>query len=390
MALGNCINALSHGRKAHIPYRDSKLTRLLKHSLSGNCQVVMIANISPALIHAEETHNTLKYANRAKNIRITLEKNQIDVEYHISQYPMIVAQLKEEIEQLKEAASNTGLSEEGHFILGKINNLLQKIKSKECERLDTNAKLQWNEWRIDHLNALSMSTEALHEQNVKFRHNQSELSVAIERYTGLIADYLKKAQNSLPQSSCEFLEKEQRLGSLMVQFETKEYQCQLLQSQSQKLSGMITDMINSKMSGIVKHEESDAELLYDTCTDESDMDSKNLNINDENEDVFYTPTKNDKSLQDQLTVKANKFMVSLETTPSLKKRLVSPEKIKNSPVIKKLKKRRESMIPTIAKRNECAQQHKSPRRSRRLSKLPMNSDKHMIDSKRKSAKSIHN
>jgi hypothetical protein len=348
----------------------------------------MIANVSPAVMHAEETHNTLKYANRAKNIRITLEKNQIDVEYHISQYPAIVAKLQEEIEQLKESASKAGLSEEGRYILGKINNLLQKMKSKEFERLDACSKLQWNEWRAEHLNALSMSSESLHEQNVKFRHNQSELVVAIERYTDLINDYLLKARNTLPQSSCEFLEKEHRLGSLMVQFEAKEYQCQLLQSQARKLSGMITDLINSKTANIVQQDESDAELLYDTCTDESDAESKNANDENEEADVFYTPTKNDKILDEQLTVKAKKFTAPIDTTPRLRKRIMSP-KIKNSPVIKTLKKRRESMIPTIAKRNEAIDQLCSPhrsrrdsskpkapiRKSRRLSKLPLNAER---------------
>lgn len=73
LSLGNCINALvdemKHGKKNHIPYRDSKLTRLLKDSLGGNCWTVMIANISPSHLSYEDTHNTLKYANRAKNIK---------------------------------------------------------------------------------------------------------------------------------------------------------------------------------------------------------------------------------------------------------------------------------------------------------------------------------
>lgn len=50
-------------------YRNSKLTRLLKDSLGGNCRTVMIANISPSSACYEDTHNTLKYANRAKNIQ---------------------------------------------------------------------------------------------------------------------------------------------------------------------------------------------------------------------------------------------------------------------------------------------------------------------------------
>jgi kinesin family protein 18/19 len=67
LSLGNCINALvdgmKHGRKNHVPYRDSKLTRFLKDSLGGNCRTVMIANISPSNQSYEDTHNTLKYSN---------------------------------------------------------------------------------------------------------------------------------------------------------------------------------------------------------------------------------------------------------------------------------------------------------------------------------------
>jgi kinesin family protein 18/19 len=71
LALGNCINALcdqtkTNVKNGHIPYRDSKLTRLLKDSLGGNCRTVMIANISPAFSAYEDTINTLKYADRAK------------------------------------------------------------------------------------------------------------------------------------------------------------------------------------------------------------------------------------------------------------------------------------------------------------------------------------
>ncbi|WOL13564.1 kinesin-like protein KIN-4A [Canna indica] len=72
LALGNVISALGDEKKrkegAHVPYRDSKLTRLLQDSLGGNSRTVMIACISPADVNLEETLNTLKYANRARNI----------------------------------------------------------------------------------------------------------------------------------------------------------------------------------------------------------------------------------------------------------------------------------------------------------------------------------
>ena len=57
------------GKAIHVPYRNSKLTRLLKDSLGGNCRTVMIANVSPSGLSYEDTYNTLKYADRAKQIK---------------------------------------------------------------------------------------------------------------------------------------------------------------------------------------------------------------------------------------------------------------------------------------------------------------------------------
>ncbi|RKP04810.1 P-loop containing nucleoside triphosphate hydrolase protein, partial [Thamnocephalis sphaerospora] len=70
-ALGNVISALGDNTKkaVHVPYRDSKLTRLLQDSLGGNSQTLMIACVSPAASNLTETLNTLKYANRARNIK---------------------------------------------------------------------------------------------------------------------------------------------------------------------------------------------------------------------------------------------------------------------------------------------------------------------------------
>ena len=68
-ALGNVISALVDGKTDHIPYRDSKLTRLLQNSLGGNTKTVMIANIGPSNLSYEETMSTLRYANRAKQIQ---------------------------------------------------------------------------------------------------------------------------------------------------------------------------------------------------------------------------------------------------------------------------------------------------------------------------------
>jgi len=103
LALGNCINALveKNGKGQYVPYRDSKLTRLLKDSLGGNCRTAMIANISQAASSFQETLNTLKYANRAKNIKTNAQRNELDVDHHIVQYVQLIQGLRKEIDALK-------------------------------------------------------------------------------------------------------------------------------------------------------------------------------------------------------------------------------------------------------------------------------------------------
>ncbi|KAF2737654.1 kinesin-domain-containing protein [Polyplosphaeria fusca] len=87
LALGSCINALCDPRKRnHVPYRNSKLTRLLKFSLGGNCKTVMIVCVSPSSAHFDETQNTLRYANRAKNIQTKVTKNVYNVNRHVKDY----------------------------------------------------------------------------------------------------------------------------------------------------------------------------------------------------------------------------------------------------------------------------------------------------------------
>jgi hypothetical protein len=111
LALGNCITALVQGKGSFVPYRDSKLTRLLKDSLGGNCRTVMISCISPAAASFEETCNTLKYANRAKNIRTNITEtvmNKVDVRTHAAEYENLISGLRNEVATLKHKLATTG------------------------------------------------------------------------------------------------------------------------------------------------------------------------------------------------------------------------------------------------------------------------------------------
>uniref|UniRef100_A0A2P2LDK2 Kinesin-like protein n=1 Tax=Rhizophora mucronata TaxID=61149 RepID=A0A2P2LDK2_RHIMU len=102
LTLGTVISKLTEGRATHIPYRDSKLTRLLQSSLSGNGRVSLICTVTPSSSSSEETHNTLKFAHRAKHIEIQAAQNKIiDEKSLIKKYQNEIRCLKEELEQLK-------------------------------------------------------------------------------------------------------------------------------------------------------------------------------------------------------------------------------------------------------------------------------------------------
>lgn len=102
LALGSCINALCDARKKnHVPYRNSKLTRLLKFSLGGNCKTVMIVCVSPSSEHFDETQNTLRYANRAKNIQTKVTRNVFNVNRHVKDFLVKIDEQMALINQLK-------------------------------------------------------------------------------------------------------------------------------------------------------------------------------------------------------------------------------------------------------------------------------------------------
>ncbi|XP_077549714.1 kinesin-like protein 68D isoform X2 [Haemaphysalis longicornis] len=96
-ALGNVISALVDGKSSHVPYRDSKLTRLLQDSLGGNAKTIMVANIGPASYNYEETLTTLRYANRAKNIRNRPRVNEDPKDALLREFQQEISRLKAQL-----------------------------------------------------------------------------------------------------------------------------------------------------------------------------------------------------------------------------------------------------------------------------------------------------
>jgi kinesin family protein 18/19 len=162
LALGGCINALCDPRKRnHIPYRNSKLTRLLKFSLGGNCKTVMIVCVSPSSAHFDETQNTLRYANRAKNIQTKVTRNVYNVNRHVKDFLKKIDEQRALIDEFKarekdsEAVSfakfrkqmdkHEQISREG---ITRIRNAYDHSTAERQERLSMMKKLRQIERRI--------------------------------------------------------------------------------------------------------------------------------------------------------------------------------------------------------------------------------------------------
>ncbi|KAF9128722.1 hypothetical protein BGW39_004817 [Mortierella sp. 14UC] len=98
LTLGTVIAKLTDEKGGHIPYRDSKLTRILQSSLSGNARVSVICTISPSFLNVEESHNTLKFAARVKKIITKVHTNQVmDDKALLEKYRREITELKTQL-----------------------------------------------------------------------------------------------------------------------------------------------------------------------------------------------------------------------------------------------------------------------------------------------------
>ncbi|CAG9115763.1 unnamed protein product [Plutella xylostella] len=138
LSLGNCINKLADGG-SYVPYRDSKLTRLLKDSLGGNCKTVMIANVSPSSLSYEDTYNTLKYAARANKIQLSIKKNIVDGDVRHSQYVKLNEELKKKVKELEAKLSLSSL----------------KTVAREADLVKEKATKDWRRRILDEERSLS-------------------------------------------------------------------------------------------------------------------------------------------------------------------------------------------------------------------------------------------
>ncbi|TYI33859.1 hypothetical protein ES332_A04G164200v1 [Gossypium tomentosum] len=142
LTLGTVIGKLSEGKASHVPYRDSKLTRLLQSSLSGHGHVSLICTVTPASSNMEETHNTLKFASRAKRVEIYASRNKIiDEKSLIKKYQREISVLKEELDHLRQGMLIGVNHEELMTLRQKLEEGQVKMKSRLEEEEEAKAAL---------------------------------------------------------------------------------------------------------------------------------------------------------------------------------------------------------------------------------------------------------
>ena len=162
-ALGNVISALVDGKSKHIPYRDSKLTRILQDSLGGNTKTVMCANAGPADYNYDETLSTLRYANRAKNIKNKPKINEDPKDAMLREYQDEISKLRNKLA----AISGTNSSEE---------KLSDTLNSYELEKF----KLQVEQEKADIATKSHTELELLKSEKNRTREERLQLQQELE------------------------------------------------------------------------------------------------------------------------------------------------------------------------------------------------------------------
>ncbi|KAA0055450.1 kinesin-related protein 4 isoform X1 [Cucumis melo var. makuwa] len=201
LTLGTVISKLTDEKATHIPYRDSKLTRLLQSSLSGHGRISLICTVTPASSNSEETHNTLKFAHRSKRVEIKASQNKIiDEKSLIKKYQREISSLKQELQQLKrgimENPSTTALSTQEDLVNLKLQLEADQVKlqSRLEEEEEAKAALMGRIQRLTKLilvstkNALPSSVAEKPGQRRRHSFGEDELAYLPDRKRDYLND----------------------------------------------------------------------------------------------------------------------------------------------------------------------------------------------------------
>ncbi|CAD7961351.1 unnamed protein product [Amoebophrya sp. A25] len=157
-ALGNVISSLVDGHSSHIPYRDSKLTRLLQDSLGGNTKTMMVANCGPADYNYEETLSTLRYAYRAKSIKNKPKINEDPKDAMIREFQDEIKKLKEMLmansAQVQQQMASGNIGPGGVVTIEKevVKEVVKEVNNENLEAIEEQLRID-NERARDQMDA---------------------------------------------------------------------------------------------------------------------------------------------------------------------------------------------------------------------------------------------
>ncbi|XP_029797748.1 kinesin-like protein KIF3A isoform X2 [Suricata suricatta] len=246
--LGNVISALVDGKSTHVPYRNSKLTRLLQDSLGGNSKTMMCANIGPADYNYDETISTLRYANRAKNIKNKARINEDPKDALLRQFQKEIEELKKKLEEGEEiSGSDISGSEEEEDEEGEVGEDGEKRKKRRDQAgkkkvspdkmVEMQAKIDEERKALE--TKLDMEEEERNKARAELEKREKDLLKAQQEHQSLLeklsalekkvivggVDLLAKAEEQeklLEESNMELEERRKRAEQLRRELEEKE------------------------------------------------------------------------------------------------------------------------------------------------------------------------
>ena len=240
-ALGNVISALVDGKSSHIPYRDSKLTRLLQDSLGGNTKTVMIANLGPADYNFDETMSTLRYANRAKNIKNKPKINEDPKDAMLREFQEEIARLKTQLGDGGELTGGVPGSRPGRrrqeFIEKTVSqvsdarlkrirdemrqqmeeNMRQNLEAEEAERAQAKVQREAQEQMDQLISEKARTEDERAELEAQFKRQQEEMDAKFQdlqrerEEQKALEDSLAAMQAKVMRGGTNLLDQEERL-----------------------------------------------------------------------------------------------------------------------------------------------------------------------------------
>ncbi|KAG9045448.1 hypothetical protein FS837_006291 [Tulasnella sp. UAMH 9824] len=269
LALGNVISALGDPSRArslapgqahiHVPYRDSKLTRLLQDSLGGNAHTLMIACVSPAEWNALETVNTLKYANRARNIKNRAEVREKEDGWDDLEWLQgMVTKLRKELKTLKEGgAIPSGTADDGSSGQGAANaKMIQKYN--ELQGMHEELRMRYSQANDE----LRRAKEELEDRPLMSPTSTQDRTANIRRYEEIVAPVIEQYEKTISAMEAELKLNRTALAHTNEMYEEQETELEALKERHATTEAYVEEL-RARVGKLVEREASTESYVRD-------------------------------------------------------------------------------------------------------------------------------